>query len=107
MESMMESVMESVELHIIQLCKCIADHELILLLVGHTDCETHSNIAGEYPGGLFYRPIIGQQSFNYMVICVVYYSLQGNTGLIIHSTFAQQYTEFDTLPPSYYNTLQS
>ena len=29
--------------------------------------------------------------------CVVYYSLQGYTGLIIRNAFAQQYTELDTL----------
>ena len=44
------------------------------------------------------RPIIDQHSLNYKVACVVYYSLQGYMGLIIHNVFAQQYTEYDTLP---------
>ena len=43
------------------------------------------------------RPIIGQHSLNYKVVCVVYYSLQGYTGLIIRNAFAQQYTDIDTL----------
>ena len=48
-----------------------------------------STAAEQYPGGL---------ALNYKVVCVVYYSLQGYTDLIIRSAFAQQYTEYDTLP---------
>ena len=61
-----------------------------------TNCETH-----QYWGVLQLgstqvgcpRPIIGQHSLNYKMICVVYYSLQGYTDLIIRNAFAQQYTE--------------
>ena len=43
--------------------------------------------------------------YNNRVACVVYYSLQGYTDLIICNTFVQQYTEWDTLPLSSYYIL--
>ena len=58
-----------------------------------TNCETQQcNSCRYYPGGLP-RPIIGQHSLNLQDGCVVYYSLQEYTGLIIRNAFAQQYTE--------------
>ena len=49
-----------------------------------TNCEAHqycSWVVSTQVGCP--RPIIGQHSLNYKVVCVIYYSLQGYTNLII------------------------
>jgi hypothetical protein len=54
--------------------------------------QQHCSLIGSTQEGCP-RPIIGQHSLNYKVVCVVYYSLQRDANLIIRNVFVQQYTE--------------
>ena len=50
---------------------------IISYLLSQTNSETHSAVAGQYPGGMSYQLLVNTHLANTKVVCVECYNLQG------------------------------